>query len=365
VVLGYNQDMPEDSSDYGADDPGHLPVLAAEVIELVDPGPGRVVLDCTVGRGGHGALLIPRLGPGGRYVGLDMDPGNVAYSRDRLALIAREAGVGLEVVHANFRDAKGVLGTLEIDAVDGVLADLGFASNQVDDPARGLTFKDDGPLDMRLDPGATVTAERLVNTLGEAELADLIYEFGEERLSRRIARKIVEQRQREPITTTSGLAELVRRAYPRPRNKGPRNKGPRSKAPRHAGSGGLKRPGGPGGSGGRGKRIDPATRTFMALRIAVNDELGALDGLLTGLPGLLKPGGRAAIISFHSLEDRRVKRAFAGLGRDAGFTVLTRKPVTAGDDEAQENPRSRSAKLRGIQRPDQPTDTRDSRRFDG
>ncbi len=309
------------------DNTGHLPVLPAPVIELLDPQPGQVLLDCTAGRGGHGALLIPRLGPGGRYIGLDMDPGNVAYSRDRLAPIAKEAGVGMEIMHANFRDARGVLGTLGIDAVDGVLADLGFASNQVDDPARGLAFSEDGPLDMRLDTGATVTAERLVNTLPEGELADLIYEYGEERLSRRIARKIVEQRQREPITTTSGLAELVRRAYPRPT-----------------------RPKGSKKSRGRGKRIDPATRTFMALRIAVNDELGALDGLLAELPGLVNPGGRAAIISFHSLEDRRVKRAFASLGQDAGFTVLTRKPVTAGDDEAQQNPRSRSAKLRGIQR---------------
>ncbi len=345
-----------------SDGSGHLPVLPAEVVELLDPQPGQVLLDCTAGRGGHGALLIPRLGPGGRYVGLDMDPGNVAYSRERLAPIAKEAGAGLEVMHANFRDARWVLKQLGIAEVHGVLADLGFASNQVDDPARGLAFSEDGPLDMRMDTGATVTAERLVNTLPEGELADLIYEFGEERLSRRIARKIVEQRQREPITTTSGLAELVRRAYPRP-TQGARSKGSAK-------------------SGRRGKRIDPATRTFMALRIAVNDELGALDGLLAELPGMLKPGGsnpgglipghnpgvnpggvdpgglnpgaggRAAIISFHSLEDRRVKRAFAGLGQDAGFTVLTRKPVTAGDEEARQNPRSRSAKLRGIQRQD-------------
>ncbi len=317
---------------------------------MLAPQPGQVILDCTTGRGGHGALLIPRLGPGGRYIGLDMDPGNVAYSRERLGPIAAEAGVELEIVHSNFREARWVLERRGIAGVDGVLADLGFASNQVDDPARGLSFSEEGPLDMRMDTGSPVTAERLVNTLPEDELADLIYEFGEERLSRRIARKIVEQRQREPITTTSGLAELVRRAYPRP---------PRGSAA--AKSKGSKK------SRGRGKRIDPATRTFMALRIAVNDELGALDGLLADLPGMLKPGGlntggvktgernpggRAAIISFHSLEDRRVKRAFAGLGQDAGFTVLTRKPVTADDDETRHNPRSRSAKLRGIQRSD-------------
>jgi len=331
---------------------GHLPVLPHEVLELLNPQPGQVVLDCTVGRGGHGALLIPRLGPGGRYIGLDMDPGNVAYSRERLGPIAEEAGVDLDVIHANFRDVRGVLEQSGVAGVDGLLADLGFASNQMDDPTRGLAFSEDGPLDMRLDTGSTVTAATLVNTMPESELADLIYEFGEERLSRRIARKIVEQRQVEPINTTSRLAELVRRAYPRPK-RNPKQPGRRPWSPR---------------SRNRGHRIDPATRTFMALRIAVNDELGALDGLLAEVPRLLNPGhintgetipggGRAAIISFHSLEDRRVKRAFAALGMRDDFTVLTRKPLTAGDDEAGHNPRSRSAKLRGIQRTAQAHDT--------
>ncbi len=318
--------MPEAHEEQAAhDDAGHMPVLAEQVLGQLDPKPGQVVLDCTAGRGGHGALLIPKLGPGGRYVGLDTDPANADYSRHRLSPIAKQAGVGLDVVHANFRDARGVLRQLGIEGVDGLLADLGFASNQMDDPARGMAFSEDGPLDMRLDTGATVTAEQLINQLPQDELADLIYEFGEERLSRRIARKIVELRTHEPITTTGALARLVRRAY-----------GPRK-------------------SSSRRQRIDPATRTFMALRIAVNDEMGALDQLLTDLPGLLNPGGlnpggRAAVISFHSLEDRRVKRAFLGLGKDAGFKVLTRKPVTANDDEARANPRSRSAKLRAIER---------------
>jgi len=327
--------MPSTSNEHNSnEDAGHLPVLIQEVVELLDPQPGQVLLDCTVGRGGHGALLIPTLGPGGRYIGLDTDAKNAEYSRHRLAPIAELAQVRLDILHANFREANDALKRLEAGPVDGLLADLGFASNQVDDPDRGFTFREDGPLDMRLDPGGPVTAERLVNTLGEAELADLIYEFGEERLSRRIARKIVETRGREPITTTSGLAELVRRAYPRPAK-------------------------------GRGQRIDPATRTFMALRIAVNDELSVLDGLLRDIPGMLRPGGRAAVISFHSLEDRRVKRAFLALGQDTadrgsrgelgyrgyrGYRVLTRKPVTACDDEAQANPRSRSAKMRVIER---------------
>lgn len=316
-------------------DAGHLPVLAGPVLEYLDPQPGLVVLDGTVGRGGHGALVIPELGAGGRYVGLDVDPGNVAFSRERLGPIAEEAGVELTVEQANFRDARAVLDGLGIEGVDSLLADLGFASNQMDDPERGLAFSEDGPLDMRLDPGGGVTAERLVNTLPEKELADLIYEFGEERLSRRIARKIVERREIEPITTTSGLAELVRHAYPRPQNKGKAK--------------------GRGGSVKRGHRIHPATRTFMALRIAVNDELGALDGLLADLPGLLNPGGRAAIISFHSLEDRRVKRAFQALRLDKDYTLLTRKPLTADDDETRENPRSRSAKMRVIEKPSNKT----------
>jgi 16S rRNA (cytosine1402-N4)-methyltransferase len=226
--------------------------------------------------------------------------------------------------------------------VDCLLADLGFASNQMDDVSRGLAFSGDGPLDMRLDPGADITAERLVNSLPEKELADLIYEFGEERLSRRIARKIVEQRRIEPITTTSGLADLVRRCYPRPGPRALRGKGPKRPGRKPWES----RPG-----GWRGHRIDPATRTFMALRIAVNDELGSLDSLLEGLPGLLNPGGRAAVISFHSLEDRRVKRAYQALRQERGYDLLTRKPVTAEEQETDTNPRSRSAKMRVIQKP--------------
>ena len=320
-----------------SDDAGHLPVLPGQVMQLLSPKAGQVVVDCTVGRGGHGAMLIPKMGPGGRYVGLDMDPANVAFSLARLTPIAERVGVRLNVVYANFRDAAAVLGELGVHEVHGLLADLGFASSQMDDASRGFAFSEDGPLDMRLDPTAELTAERLVNTLPEKELADLIYEFGEERLSRRIARKIVEQRRLEPITTTSGLAELVRRCYPRPKpDRRPKSPGRKPWTPRPK---------------SHGHRIHPATRTFMALRIAVNDELGALDGLLEGLPGLLGPGGRAAIISFHSLEDRRVKRAYLSLKQEAGYTLVTRKPVTADADESGANPRSRSAKLRVIEKP--------------
>ena len=294
------------------DEAGHVPVVGGEVLSLLEPKAGQVVLDCTVGRGGHGALIVPRLAEGGVYVGLDADPGNVAFARARLA----GAGIRVHIEHANFTAARAVLDGLGLGRVDGLLADLGFASSQMRDAERGFSFAADGPLDMRLDPRIGRTAADLVNTLPEEALANLIYEYGEERLSRKIARKIVEVRHRHPILRTGALADLVRGAY-----------GPRA----------------------RGLRIDPATRTFMALRIAVNDELTALERLLGSLGELLAVGGRAAIISFHSLEDRLVKRAFLKLQQEGRARRLTRKPITASEDEQRSNPRSRSAKLRGIE----------------
>ena len=296
---------------------GHIPVLATECLDLLAPGPGQVVLDATLGRGGHAALFIPRI-PGGIFVGLDLDAGNLAYAQQRLEPIAAEHNVTLHLKHASFTDAARVLDELQLPALPGVLlADLGFASNQMDDLSRGLSFADDGPLDMRLDTATGVTAADLVNQLPESDLADLFFGLGEERLSRRIARKIVEMRQKEPIKTTAALANIVRHAY---------------------------------GPAIRRQRIHPATRTFMALRIAVNDELGALERLLETLPKTVAPDGRAAIISFHSLEDRRVKHQFQALAKTDEWTVLTRKPVTATAGENAYNPRSRSAKLRVIER---------------
>jgi 16S rRNA (cytosine1402-N4)-methyltransferase len=217
------------------------------------------------------------------------------------------SGLPVALVHANFDQLADVLSNLGIAAVDGMLADLGFCSDQLQEASRGFSFRDEGPLDMRLDPKSGETAADLVNRLSEASLADVFWEYGEERFSRRIARKIVEQRKTNPLATTVELAGLVRSCVPR--------------------------------SGG----IDPATRVFQALRVAVNDELGALDRLLAALPRIVKPGGRAGIISFHSLEDRRVKQAF----RTAGvWEPLTKKPVEAGDEETARNPRARSAKLR-------------------
>jgi 16S rRNA (cytosine1402-N4)-methyltransferase len=281
-------------------------VLPAEVLHFLAPAPGETIVDATVGAGGHARLIAERLGPAGRLIGLDQDESMLDLARPRLT------GLPVTLLHANFHRLRDALDELGVVAVDGVLADLGFCSDQMDAPERGLSFSQPGPLDMRLDPTQGEPAAALLRRLNERDLADLIYQFGEERFSRRIARRIVEARRTRPLETTEDLAELVRRCVPRPKGR------------RHHG-------------------IDPATRTFQALRIAVNDELGALDRLLEQLPRCLKPGGRAVLISFHSLEDRRVKTAF----RDRSlWEALTPKPVQASEEEMQANPRARSAKLR-------------------
>jgi 16S rRNA (cytosine1402-N4)-methyltransferase len=263
--------------------------------------PGETWVDCTVGAGGHTRLIGEKLGDTGRLIGLDQDPNMLDLARSRVS------GLPIALVHANFDQLADVLSNLGIVAVDGVLADLGFCSDQLEQASRGFSFRDDGPLDMRLDPTCGETAADLVNRLSEASLADVFWEYGEERYSRRIARKIVEQRKTKPLATTAELASLVRSCVPR--------------------FGGM----------------DPATRVFQALRIAVNDELGALDRLLAALPRIVKSGGRAGIIGFHSLEDRRVKQAFRTTNV---WEPLTKKPVVANDEEVARNPRARSAKLR-------------------
>jgi 16S rRNA (cytosine1402-N4)-methyltransferase len=293
--------------------PRHVSVLPAEVLRALDPRPGQVIVDATLGAGGHARLIAERLGPAGRLIGLDRDPAMLELARPRLA------GLTVTLVRANFDRLRDVLDEMGVPAVDGVLADLGFCSDQVDDAGRGLSFTQPGPLDMRMDPDEGEPASALLRRLNERDVADLIYEYGEERFSRRIARKIVEVRRQAPLETTEQLAELVRRCVPRPAHRGYRKRPP----------------------------IDPATRVFQALRIAVNDELGALDRLLSALPGCVRPGGVAAVISFHSLEDRRVKQAF----RDRGvWEALTKKPVEAGEEEVRNNPRARSAKFRAARR---------------
>jgi len=277
--------------------------LPAEVLASLAPEPGQIVVDATVGGGGHARLIAPHLGPNGRLIGLDQDPAMLNLARAGLAQMP------ITLMQSNFDQVRDVLDQLSISAVDGVLADLGVCSDQLDDAERGFSFQQNGPLDMRLNPAEGEPAASLLKRLSERDLADLFWKYGEERFSRRIARRIVETRRRTPLETTEELAELVRRSVPRP----------------------------------RGRQIDPATRVFQALRIAVNDELGALDRFLAVLPSCLKSGGRAVIISFHSLEDRRVKQAF----RDRKvYTVLTKKPIQASEDELRLNPRARSAKLR-------------------
>ena len=310
--MGYNLGM--------VDQADHVPVLVEEVVHLLSLRGGAAVVDCTLGLGGHALRLIPMIGPGGRYVGIDLDPGNLVRAKACLDPLAAASGVRFDAVQGNFRDLPDLLTSRDVEGVDVLLADLGFASSQMDDPARGFAFSADGPLDMRLDPEAPTTAADLVNDLPERDLADLIYQLGEERLSRKIARKIGEARRRNPIHSTGELADLVRRAY---------------------------------GGRGRQSRIDPATRTFMALRIAVNAELDALDELLLAVGRVINPGGRAGIISFHSLEDRRVKQQFKALADTGRFERITRKPATAGEEELVANPRSRSAKLRVLRRIDQ------------
>ncbi|OAI46281.1 S-adenosyl-methyltransferase [Planctomycetaceae bacterium SCGC AG-212-F19] len=285
--------------------PHHVSVLPREVLDFLAPAPGQVIVDATLGGGGHARLLAERVAPTGRVIGIDCDAAMLELARARLE------GWPTTLMQANFDQLPAVLKNLGVQAVDGVLADLGVSSDQLDAAQRGFSFQQPGPLDMRLNPDEGEPASALVQRLNERDLADLIYEYGEERFSRRIARRIVETRERTPLETTEQLAELVRQCVPRPK--------------------------------GRKPGIDTATRTFQALRIAVNDELGSLERLLAALPRCLKPGGRAALISFHSLEDRRVKRAFADR---AVWQVLTKKPVQASDDEVRTNPRARSAKLR-------------------
>jgi 16S rRNA (cytosine1402-N4)-methyltransferase len=267
------------------------------------------MVDVTAGGGGHARLLAERLGPSGRLIVLDRDRQMLALARSELV------GWPAALIHANFDELRRVLDELGILRVQGILADLGISSDQIEMPERGFSFQKSGPLDMRMDQATGEPASSLLRRLSERELADLFWKYGEERYSRRIARNIVETRRRNPLETTDELAELVRRSI----SKG--------------------RPG--------RQRIDPATRVFQALRIAVNDELGALDRLLASLLDCLEPGGRVVIISFHSLEDRKVKQAFRN--RDI-WELLTRKPIQPDEEERRANPRSRSAKLRAARR---------------
>ncbi len=294
--------------------PHHIPVLRDEVLELLQPAGRGVLVDCTIGAGGHAEAMLNAAGEQAQLIGLDADYDNLSLAKKRLSPFAER----VRLFHANFSQLPDVLAETGTPVVDVLLADLGISSMQVDDATRGFSFSGDGPLDMRMDRSTGNTAGYLVNSMDETLLANLIYANGEERYSRRIAKAIVIARRENPIETTGRLASLVRGAYP-----------PAARRSRRG--------------------VHPATRTFQALRIAVNDELGSLDRLLAMLPDVLAPGGRAAVISFHSLEDRRVKHAFADMVSAGAAERLTKKPITASADQVQNNPRSRSAKLRGIE----------------
>lgn len=287
--------------------PLHVPVLADEVREWLNPQPGQFFVDGTLGGGGHTRLLAELVGPSGTVLALDRDPAALAAAEKNLA------GLSVKLAESNFCDLPEVLAEIGVPTVDGILLDLGLSSDQLADVSRGFSFTADGPLDLRFNPTLGEPAARLIDRLSAEHLADVIYNYGEERFSRRIARKIVEVRRLTPIRTAGELADLVRSCVPR------------SKV----------------------ERIDPATRTFQALRIAVNDELKSLEIALRRLPDCLRPGGRLAIISFHSLEDRRVKEAFRD---DPRLGTLTKKPLIPSDAEMDRNPRSRSAKLRVAER---------------
>lgn len=290
----------------------HAPVMVAEVVELLAPERGGVFLDCTVGLGGHARALLEAGAT--RVIGLDRDREALAGARQALAPWAGQ----VDLVHADYREVSRVLGARGVGAVDGALADLGVSSLQLEVEGRGFSFRRDEPLDMRMDRTGGATAAELLAAATEAELADVIFQHGEERHSRRIARAIVEARRRGPIATTGALAAIVRRAVPT-----------------------------------RGyQRIDPATRTFQALRIWVNRELEGLDHALQEIASRLRAGARLVVIAFHSLEDRIVKQTFRALdrGADAAVRVLTKRPLVPRDSEIAANPRARSAKLRAVER---------------
>jgi len=295
---------------------GHVPVLLKEAIDFLNIRRGGTYIDATVGLGGHSYEIAKRLGAQGRLIGVDKDPAALEKTGVRFQASGAEEDQAdwpsVELRHGSFADLAN---DQKPSTIDGILADLGVSSLQLGDPARGFSFQAEGPLDMRMNTQSGETAEQVVNQVDEVTLANLIYEFGEERRSRRIARAIVRSR---PIRTTAQLADVVSAAA-RPMNQAER-------------------------------RIHPATRTFQALRIFVNRELDDLRELLKSAPQLLKPGGRLVVISFHSLEDRIVKDALRDGAKQGHYRLLTKKPVTATKEEIDRNPRSRSAKLRAAER---------------
>lgn len=291
----------------------HQPVMLNEVLEFLNLRAGQAVVDATAGTAGHSLAIVPKLLPDGRLIIIDRDEESLMRARERLI----EFSSMVFAFHDNYRNLSEILKALHLQRVDAILLDLGMSSPQVDQAERGFSFLKEGPLDMRMDQSQALTAQRWLKAATETEIADAIFNFGEERLSRRIAAAIVRERKQQDITTTKQLAELIVKAYP---------------------------------ASARHGRIHPATRTFQALRMVVNDELGGLEALLQDLPQLVNPGGRVVVITFHSLEDRMVKQAFRNQSDEGAWKLLTKKVVKPSDQECAQNSRARSAKLRAVER---------------
>jgi 16S rRNA (cytosine1402-N4)-methyltransferase len=293
--------------------PQHVPVLLEQSLTFLNVRAGGVVVDATLGLGGHSAAIARRLGASGKLIAFDRDVQAMELAKAKLAALAEELGSEMPAVEFVARPFSEIAEVVKPGSLDGLLADFGVSSLQLDEAHRGFSFRADGPLDMRMDARSELTAEQVVNEADEEELARIVYEYGEERRSRRIARAVVRAR---PIRTTAELAGVISAVAPSM----------------------------------KGDKIHPATRTFQALRIHVNDELGEIRSLLESAGSLLKPGGRVVMISFHSLEDRMVKDSFRERARLGEFEILTKKPVIAAEEEQMRNPRARSAKLRAAEK---------------
>jgi len=293
--------------------PLHRPVLLEEILNFLSPAPGNIIVDATIGGAGHAEKIIQKISPGGMLIGIDRDSESLKIADEKLRFLEGQ----FKLINKNFRELEEVIKDIGVEGVNGILFDFGTSSIQLETKDRGFSIKNDGPLDMRMDRTQRLTARDLVNDLTENELSFLIRDLGEERFHRRIAKNIVNVRRKKEIQTTGELADIVSRSMPY----------------------------------GRGRmKIHPATRTFQALRIRVNDELNAIEEALRQTPYVLKKGARVAVISFHSLEDRIVKNVFREFAAKGFFRILTKKIVTAGEEEILKNPRARSAKLRAIEK---------------
>ncbi|MFH1440833.1 MAG: 16S rRNA (cytosine(1402)-N(4))-methyltransferase RsmH [Candidatus Omnitrophota bacterium] len=291
----------------------HIPVMLDEVLEYLNLGQGKAIVDATIGTGGHSLKMLERIGPQGRLIGIDRDQESLDIAKNRLS----DYSASCQFVYSSYSDIDKVMNALNIQKVDGMLFDLGISSIQLDDPDRGFTFQNEGPLDMRMDRNSYISAYDLVNNLDEKGLSELIWNFGQDRFHNRIARFLVRARQKHPISTTRELSNIILKAMP---------------------------------YGRRYQRIHPATRTFQAMRIAVNSELELLEAAISKAVEFLNKGARICVISFHSLEDRIVKLSFRELAANGVIKLITPKPLVPSNTEMRSNPSSRSAKFRVAER---------------